>query len=431
MKQYKLYILILLFGIFFIPSVALAVWWNPLTWFNNWGKGDVKVEQKYLPIKNDIDVTVSPTNSSIILTTTPSISETTSASDSAVATTVYGVKIHNTCLSKFDDFIKKYGADYSKCLVDFNFNADYCAGLNPDTEALSNINLIVILDASGSMEGKIGSETKMNIAKKAVAGLLTEMPQGVNTGLVVYGQEGSGSAADKSLSCNGIKEVVKLGSNNGSNIISAMNSFSPRGWTPIAGSLNYVKDIFKNNGIGNKDYLVLVSDGVESCDGDAISAAQDLNAEIPDVKLNVVGFTSDSTTQNFLKKIASVGGGLYLTATNSSDIDKAFNKELTEIKKDCLSSTLSQMYVMNNANNTKNLNCWLSAYKKEADAFSAYQIKIPVNKECNSEIASVLGVRRNEFWFKKEALSEKNDDAYKKIQADFNNQLKVLDSQKN
>ncbi len=27
------------------PSIALAAWWNPLTWFGNWGRGEIKKEQ--------------------------------------------------------------------------------------------------------------------------------------------------------------------------------------------------------------------------------------------------------------------------------------------------------------------------------------------------------------------------------------------------
>ena len=28
------------------PSIALAAWWNPLTWFGNWGRGEIKKETK-------------------------------------------------------------------------------------------------------------------------------------------------------------------------------------------------------------------------------------------------------------------------------------------------------------------------------------------------------------------------------------------------
>jgi len=424
MKQFKSYIIILLLVALIAPSTAFAVWWNPLTWFNNWGRGEIKNEQKVLPINNTSGTTTVPENNTSVTTAVPE-------SNTSGTTTVYGVEMQNKCFTKFQDFIKTYGADYSKCLADFDFNEEYCVGFDPATEGLSDINLIVILDSSGSMAEKIGSQAKIDVAKKAVSDLLIKMPKGVNTGLVVYGHKGSNSAADKSLSCKGIEEVVKLGTNNSSNIIAAMDSFNPKGWTPIAGSLDFAKNIFKNSGTSNKNYLILVSDGVESCDGDPLTAAEGLKAEIPGIKLNVIGFTNDSKTQEFLEKIATVGGGSYLTASNSSDIAKAFNDELLAIKEDCLSVTLFQMYSRNNANNMSNLNCWLAAYDKESDDFTANILQNSFDTECNLEMSNALRLRQNEFWYKKEALAEKNSAIYDKIKSDFNNQLKVLESSKN
>lgn len=38
-------IIIITFAVLLVaPSVAMAAWWNPLTWFNNWGRGEVKKE---------------------------------------------------------------------------------------------------------------------------------------------------------------------------------------------------------------------------------------------------------------------------------------------------------------------------------------------------------------------------------------------------
>ena len=443
MKSIKSYIIILSLVVLVVPSIVLAAWWNPLTWFNNWGRGGIKIEQKAVPAKNTTVpagqkilpvVTIGgtakqkvlPTNGTGAPVAVPAPEEKVMGT-----TTAYGIEMQNKCFAKFQDFIKTYGADYSKCLVNFDFNEQYCGGLDPSTKELSNVNIIVILDSSGSMADKIGEDKKIDVAKKAVSDFLTEMPQGVNTGLVVYGHKGSNSVADKVSSCKGVEEVVKLGTNNSNNIISAMGSFSPRGWTPIAGSLDFAKNIFKNSGSNNKNYLVLVSDGIESCDGNALTAVEDLKAEIPNINLNVIGFTTDNGTQAFLEKIATLGNGSYLTAYNLSGIAKAFNDELLVIKKDCLSVTFSQMSLRYSANYMSNLNCWLAANKKEADDFAT---KIPhksADQECNMEIANALRARQNGSWYDKEALTEKNDATYKKMEADFNNQLNVLENIKN
>jgi len=344
-------------------------------------------------------------------------------------TTAYGVEIHNKCFEQYQDFIKNYGADYSKCIVDFN--EKYCGGFDPDTQALFDVNIIVILDSSGSMAEKIGSEEKIDIAKKEVSDFLTKMPQGVNTGLVVYGHKGSNYTADKDLSCKGIEEVVKLGKNNYSDIISAMNSFQPRGWTPIAGSLDFTKNIFNSSGKNNKNYLILVFDGIESCGGDSLDAVSDIRLEIFDIKLSIIGFATDNNIQQFLTKIAIMGGGSYLNAYNSSDIAKALNGQLLVIKKDCIRMTFLKMSSRYDTNNLNNLNCWLSGYKKESEDFTENVLNGSIDSECRLEISDVLRVRHIEFWYQKRDLEEKNDIIYNKLKSDLNIELEAIENQKN
>jgi len=379
---------------FFVLLVVVIIWINPIKWFNE-RRLDIKSGQEVIPTNVTKDIT-----------------------------TVYGIEMQNKCFDKFEEFIKSYGADYSKCLAPFDFTEEYCGGVDPATEKLSSVNILVILDSSGSMAEAIDKDTKINIAKKAISDFLIKMPQGVNTGLIVYGSKGSNS---KSLSCSGIEEVVKLGKNNSGNVISSMNSFYPLGWTPLAGSIDFAKNIFMENGTGNKNYLILVSDGIETCDGDPLISAENLKFEVPGIKLEVIGFTKDNATRDFLKKIAIRGGGNYLSASGAAEISKALNEELLLIKKDCLYTTFYQMASRYNNNYFTNLNCWLDAQKQESNDFNLNIENKFVNAECNVEISKALGARQNEFWYQKQTLLENNQATYRKIQNEFNNQLKELD----
>ncbi len=377
--------------------VALIVWWNPLVWLDKW-------------LIKDAEVVPAPP-------LTEGAGETT---------TVYGVEMQNKCFKKFQGFVENYGADYSKCLVDFDFKEDYCGGFDPETQALSDVNVVVILDSSGSMAGEIGQQRKIDIAKKAVSDFLTKMPKGVNTGLVVYGHKGSNYEADKALSCEGVEEVVKLGRNNSDNIITAMNFFSPKGWTPMANSLSFAKDIFSNSGKIDKNYLILVSDGVESCDGNPVASAENLKLEIQGINLIVIGFAIDNQVNKILEEIAVAGGGSYLAANNSSDISKAFNDQLLVVEKDCVRTTLLKISSRYKANNLNNLNCWIDAQKKESDNFDANILEKSFDAQCNQELSDVLKARHTEFWHKIKALEEKGNETYKGVELDYNNQLKAL-----
>lgn len=341
-------------------------------------------------------------------------------------TTAYGLDVHAKCLSQYQDFIDNNGQDYSGCLADFNFNDRYCGGFDPETQALSDENVVVILDASGSMSQTTYAGSRIDIAKEAVSDFLTKMPANVNTGLIVYGHKGSNYLSEKELSCQGIEEVVKLGSNNSSNIISAMNSFSPKGWTPIAGSLEFAKDIFSGRSEKDKDYLILVSDGAESCDGDPVLAAGELKSEIKGVKLSVIGFDPDYITREFLTKVAKVGGGTYVDAFSSEEIARAFNDQFLLIQKDCVSVTLIEMFLKYNKSNLDNLNCWMDASKKEMEDLNNLFAQNPDDTSCNQEISDIITARQKEFFNQKQALEEENDKIYEKIRADLNSQLKAL-----
>lgn len=340
--------------------------------------------------------------------------------------TAYGVQMTDRCYYEFQNFIKGYSADYAGCMQDIDLNEEYCSGYDPDTQALSNINAMVILDSSGSMTGLVNSRQRIDIAKDAVSKFLMAVPKGVNTGLVVYGHKGSNSFADKELSCSGIEEVVKLGANNSSSIISSMKSFSPRGWTPIAGSLDFVKDIFSQRSKSDSDFLILVSDGIESCDGDPLDSAKKLKSEIKNIELDVIGFATDSATRTFLNNVAMSANGSYITANNADDITKELNKQLAKIKIACVRGTIRKIYLKNEANNLSNLNCWLQSVKHETDKLSQGVLAKSISSECIDKITQAVDARQKEFFQAKDDIVKKNEAIYNGMQAEAESQLQAL-----
>jgi Ca-activated chloride channel family protein len=340
--------------------------------------------------------------------------------------TAYGVQMTDKCYYEFQNFIKGYSADYSGCMQDIDLNEEYCSGYDPDTQALSNINAVVILDSSGSMTGLVNSKQRIDIAKDAVSKFLMAVPKGVNTGLVVYGHKGSNNYADKELSCNGIEEVVKLGANNSSSIISAMKSFSPRGWTPIAGALDFAKDIFSKRSKSDGDFLILVSDGIESCDGDPLDSAQKLKSEIKNIELDVIGFAADNATRTFLNNVAVAANGSYITANKADDITEELNKQLAKIKIACIRGTIRKIYLRNEANNLSNLNCWLQSVKHETDKISQGVLAKSISSECVDKITQAVDTRQKEFFQAKDDIAKKNEAIYKGMQDEAESQLRAL-----
>ena len=68
---------------------------------------------------------------------------------------------------------------------------------------MTTINVELILDSSGSMEGLIGGETRMQIAKRVLKRVVSAIPvrEGVNVGFRIYGHRGDNTAAGRPESC--------------------------------------------------------------------------------------------------------------------------------------------------------------------------------------------------------------------------------------
>lgn len=63
--------------------------------------------------------------------------------------------------------------------------------------------LVVAFDASGSMAGALGGDTKMAAARQAVDALLDDLPDDVTASLVAFGHRGTNDDAGRAASCAG------------------------------------------------------------------------------------------------------------------------------------------------------------------------------------------------------------------------------------
>jgi len=213
------------------------------------------------------------------------------------------------------------------CLAKLDCGADF-SNL-PKTQS----NILVILDASGSMAESISGTTKINIARQALTSFLDKVSADVNIGLMVYGHKGSNSSADKALSCQGIDIIYPLSILDKDKFLQAINSFNPTGWTPIGGSLRKAKDEVFSEKSGQNNSILLITDGVETCDSDPLGAVEELkNSGIKPV-IDVIGLAVDQSSATQLKQISDRTGGTYVTANNYDDLLKSINNSYENTKK--------------------------------------------------------------------------------------------------
>ena len=207
------------------------------------------------------------------------------------------------------------------------------AGANGNNLETRPQNILLMLDSSGSMKAMAGGgKTKIDAAKNALNGYVSNAPEKIRFGFLVYGHKGSNQESGKAESCVGIDVLAPLGDIDRQNIGDVLSRFEPVGYTPIGASLEKAREAFTNQ--ENADNrIILVSDGIETCGGDPVAAARKLREEGFKVTVDVVGFDVSSNDAAQLRKIAEAGGGIYTDAKSAADLDKYFETQGAAFKK--------------------------------------------------------------------------------------------------
>lgn len=190
-----------------------------------------------------------------------------------------------------------------------------------------NYNIEILIDSSGSMANLANGKTRMEVAKEAIHQFLKDAPENANVALRVYGHKGTGSDADKELSCKSSEMVYSFDSYDETKFTKALNAFEPAGWTPLAQTMLQAKDDMKKfDGDTNTNMIYVVSDGIETCDGDPVEAAKSFAESNIKPIINIIGFDVDGDGQKQLKEMAEQANGTYTNVYNSEQLSSEFKK---------------------------------------------------------------------------------------------------------
>jgi Ca-activated chloride channel homolog len=242
----------------------------------------------------------------------------------------------------YQELLSQYGENCLECLEPLEYELRSTPPDLPGQSEAQNdrqLNVLIALDSSGSMAEAIGEGIKIDIARSAITNFTNTLPDAANVGLLVYGHKGSSDAADQAVSCQGIELSYPIEPFDRDRFSAAVNSFQPTGYTPIAATLNRAEEIFSRfDNTTNQNIVYVVSDGIETCDGDPVEAARALHQSNAQVIVNVIGFDVDNEAQRQLQAVADAGGGDYIPARDANELN------------DALSQTRLRRYIL--ANNT-------------------------------------------------------------------------------
>lgn len=152
----------------------------------------------------------------------------------------------------YDHFIYLLGSgkyiDYYEDLQDWKHGFTMPAlptGADSTETAEKAMNIIILLDASGSMKAEVPGGVKMELAKEAVHSFAKQLKDEANVALFAYGHIGAGTDQDKSKSCGTIEDVYPLQPYNDNTFTVSLDSFQASGWTPLAGAMEKAHDLLK------------------------------------------------------------------------------------------------------------------------------------------------------------------------------------------
>ena len=178
---------------------------------------------------------------------------------------------------------------------------------------------LFILDASGSMWGRIDGKPKIGIAKQVMATLVSELPDDARVGLIAYGHRRKGD-------CNDVETLVAPSRGDKTAVLTALHGMNARGKTPLAHSVEQAIGLLRSEE-GNAT-VVLVSDGIESCGGDPCAVVEAARAAGVRFVMHTVGFGLGAAQSAQLRCMAKAGGGEYFAANNAQQLLESTRKAM-------------------------------------------------------------------------------------------------------
>ncbi len=209
--------------------------------------------------------------------------------------------------------------------------------------------ILFVLDASQSMYGRWQSDMKISIARKLLSNLLDSLQtvENIDLALRVYGHQ----YRFPPQVCNDTKLIVPFGGeDNIKQIKYKLRTLTPKGTTPIAYALEQAGSDFPECD-NCRNIIVLITDGLEECDGDPCAVSQALQKKGVVLKPFIIGIG-----RNFQEAFDCVG--TYFDASSEADFSKALNVVISQ----ALNSTTAQVNLLDEYDKPTETNVAMTFY---------------------------------------------------------------------
>ncbi len=194
--------------------------------------------------------------------------------------------------------------------------------------------ILFIFDESNSMLGHWQSEKKIDVAKTMLIQMVDSLKkiENVELALRMYGHQSPVPPQD----CSDTRLEVPFAPNNAEQIKQKLRMTQPKGTTPIARSLEECANDFPDC-LTCRNVVILITDGIEACDGDPCAIAMALQSKGIVLKPFVIGIGLEV---EFKEAFECVGD--FYNATSETD----FRNILNQVIKKAVTSTTVQINLL-------------------------------------------------------------------------------------
>lgn len=186
-------------------------------------------------------------------------------------------------------------------------------------------NVMVVLDASGSMWGQIDGVTKIEIARDTLRSALSDLSPEDPIGLIAYGHRRQGD-------CDDIELVSPVQAGTAEAIADAVDEITPSGKTPLSAAVRLAAEELKST--ENNATVILLTDGLETCNADPCALGRELEESGVDFTVHVIGLGLTRDEDRQMSCLAEETGGLYLSADNADELGDALEETIGHTEED-------------------------------------------------------------------------------------------------
>ncbi len=195
--------------------------------------------------------------------------------------------------------------------------------------------ILFVLDGSGSMYAKMGTDNRIAVAKRLLNRLVDslEYQHDLELALRVYGHQ----SQKQERNCRDTKLEVPFARYNHKEIKEVITDLKPKGTTLIAHSLQEAAYDFPKSS-GTRNIIILITDGIEECDGDPCAVSTALQKQGVILRPFVIGLGLDADYRSQFECV-----GRFFEAQTEKDFEEVLNVVISQ----AINNTTAQVNLIN------------------------------------------------------------------------------------